>query len=86
MNCRIHLHKTDTAKFLTVLKKARADRAGEAMLSYILCAAALARRRQELADERQKQEPQTSALTRMIVNLKASQKAHLKLIRQLESD
>ena len=83
MDRDVHLNRISSAQLLSILRDAQEETLGKATQSYLLCAAALARRRQELA-ARQSEKEETSALLRIISRLEDTQKAHLRLIKKLE--
>ena len=84
MDRNVHLQKTNSAVFLEALKQRRVERLGRAKERYLLSSAALAARREELAVS-QRGSADTAQLLRMVLRLEASQAAHRKLIRTLET-
>ena len=75
----LHLHVISTDEFIAQLKGVTQKPGASAELYYLLCKAAIERRRREIEQHR-KQGKDTLRLEQMVQRLDASMKAHWKLV------
>ena len=84
-NRSLHLHVITSARFIAQLKNMKPNQRAHAEMNYLLCKAAVQRRRLEIEQFRD-QGKDTSRLEQMVTGLEASMQAHRRLMGQRPDD
>ena len=85
MDRNVHVFRMSSAQLVAAIENKLMKGLGRAKRNFLLCKAAIERRKLELAEVR-RQGQDTSKLERMIERLEASREAHRETIDRLESN